>query len=393
METPSFRPARPSPAEARRLIVSIVGLFVANGLLVGSYAGSLPALHARFAISSLGVALLLLAGGGCALVAMQVTGPWSERHGARRPAFLGPVVMVVGLIGLALSPRYGVAVACAACFGAGNGMMDVAMNALGVEVEQRLERVRMGLFHGSWSLGSFVAALLVVAFGPWSARVWPPVGVGLVLAAGIIVAVARLVPQSRTVARVSGQRRAPLPAATWVLGVMALCFGFAEGAGYDWASLHVAAVTGVSSSVAALGLACMSATMVTVRFLGDVVVARIGRQRAVLGSAIVATLGYACGLAAHTLPVVLLGWLLVGLGVGLIAPQIYGLAGHVGGPRMLGVVAGFGYTSFLACPALVGTVSASIGLQRAMVIPLAAAVLLGILSLWMPRDPDVVGAL
>ena len=33
------------------------------------------------------------------------------------------------------------------------------------------------------------------------------------------------------------------------------------------------------------------------------------------------------------LPLILTGWCLVGLGVGLVAPQIYGLAGHIGGGR------------------------------------------------------------
>lgn len=373
-----------------RLDRAVVGLFLANGLTVGAWVGSLPALKARFDLSSLGVAALLLAGGICALVSMQLVGGASERAGARRWSFIGPAVMAVGLAVAALSPALAGVFVGAALYGVGNGMMDVSMNAIGVEVEQAEGSARMGLYHGSWSLGSFAAAGIVVlmAIPGWSTHVWPPVATAIVLALALVALVARTAPET-TPHVPEGEARGPLPAATWLLGGMALCFGLLEGSGMDWASLHTAEVAGVSPGLGALGLTALSACMVTIRLLGDVLVHRLGRKRVVLAGACVAAVGYALGMAAPlfgaaTLPVVLLAWAVVGLGVGVVAPQIYGIAGHLGGPRMLAVVVGFGYTAFLACPALVGFLADHLTLRWAMAVPVVAAAVLLVLATRMP---------
>ncbi len=77
----------------------------------------------------------------------------------------------------------------------------------------------------------------------------------------------------------------------------------------------------------------------------------------------------------------------MGLGVGLIAPQIYGLAGHVGGGRGLALVVSFGYAAFLVGPALIGFVASHSSLQRAMLVPVVTAVGLIVMSTRLPADP------
>ena len=84
---------------------------------------------------------------------------------------------------------------------------------------------------------------------------------------------------------------------------------------------------------------------------------------------------------------ILVGWCLVGLGVGLIAPQIYGLAGHVGGGRGLALVVSFGYAAFLVGPAIIGFAASHAGIQRAMLVPVVTAVGLIVMSARLPADP------
>lgn len=373
-----------------RLDLAVVGLFLANGVTVGAWVGSLPALAARFSLDKASVAGFLLCAGVCALVSMQASGRWAEKHGARGGSFLGPALMAVGLLGIGLAPGPWFVPPAAACYGIGNGMMDVSMNAVGVEVEQREGSSRMGLYHGSWSLGSFLAAGIVLAAGVVGVAhlVWPPVVVAVVAMAALVALVARTVPQTRPHVDEVGER-GPLPPATWLLGCMALCFALLEGSGFDWASLHVVEVAHVPPATGALGLAALSACMVTIRFLGDLLVRRFGRKPVVVAGTLTALVGYVLTVVAPVcggvvLPMLLVGWAVVGLGVGVIAPQIYGVAGHLGGPRMLAVVVGFGYASFLACPALVGLLADHVGLRWAMLVPVVAGMILAVLATRMP---------
>jgi MFS family permease len=128
--------------------------------------------------------------------------------------------------------------------------------------------------------------------------------------------------------------------------------------------------------------------MVVIRMLGDAVVERLGRALVVRLGALVALCGYLLTAFTSHLGSILPGWCLVGLGVGLVAPQIYGLAGHVGGGRGLALVVSFGYAAFLVGPAIIGFVASQASLQRAMLVPVVTAIGLVVMSTRMPQDPD-----
>jgi MFS family permease len=61
------------------------------------------------------------------------------------------------------------------------------------------------------------------------------------------------------------------------------------------------------------------------------------------------------------LPLLILGGGLVDFGLGMIAPQVYAVAGHIGRGRVLAVVVTFGYAAFLMGPGLMGFVVRQLG--------------------------------
>jgi MFS family permease len=169
---------------------------------------------------------------------------------------------------------------------------------------------------------------------------------------------------------------------------MALSFGLSEGTAVDWSSLHVTDVAKVTPTTGSLGLIAVSAFMVVIRLVGDRLVARFGRRHVVRFGGFCAALGYATVTLVGGLPLLVIGWALVGLGVGMIAPQVYAVAGHIGGGRVLAVVVTFGYAAFLIGPAVVGFLVNHLGIHHAMAVPAVLCIGIVALAATMPKNDD-----
>ena len=394
--------SRPATTGSTRDLVAVAALFALNGLVVGTFGGSLPGLREHLDLGSGHVVGVLVTAGIAAVLAMNLSGPLADRHGARLPTLLGGATMVLATVVMGAAPGYAVLLVGAAVLGLGNGAMDVAMNALGVSVEQARGRPVMSRLHAFFSVGNLSGALVVVVLGAllaadvtprWS--LWTSALVVAVLLAVVLprtpqspVRAATVDPHEPTAEGSARGPRVPrVPGVVWLLAAMAVCFGMTEGTAIDWSSLHVTDVAGVSPSSGAWGLACVAGFMVVIRLAGDAVVERLGRAVVVRTGAACALVGYLLTATVSALPLILVGWCLVGLGVGLVAPQIYGLAGHLGGGRGLATVVSFGYAAFLVGPALIGFVAGQAGLQHAMLVPTVTAVGLIVMSVRMPGDP------
>ncbi|MBW8900110.1 MAG: MFS transporter, partial [Massilia sp.] len=142
--------------KAARWAVSTI--FLLNGAGIGVWAAHVPLVQARAGIDTgmLGFLLLTIAGG--AVSAMPLSGWLSGRWGTRAVvigsgllfALTSAVLMnVAGIVPLFLA---------AYVFGAGNGVLDVAMNANASEVEAARGIPTMSSFHGFFSLGGLIGA-------------------------------------------------------------------------------------------------------------------------------------------------------------------------------------------------------------------------------------------
>lgn len=376
-------------APVLRWAPQVAALFLVNGFLIGIWGGLLASIRERLGIGEGDVSLLLVTVGCCAAITMQVAGRLSDRIGARRPTLAGALLMMLAFAVLAGADSWPLVLVGAGLLGLGNGAMDVSMNALAVHAERHSGRRIMSTLHAFFSMGSLGGALAVLLASRVTSGAGATVMVatltGIVLAGALLLGVRSGTPDTpRATHRDEEGGRVRLPAVTWLLAAMAVLFGLTEGTGWDWSSIHVTDVASVSPGQGAGGLAVFSAAMVALRLAGDRVVERIGARPALVGGATVAAAGYLVNATQTAFGTVLLGWVLVGTGVSVLAPMIYGMAGHLGGGRMLGVVAGAGYLTFLAGPALIGWSSLHWGMDGAMLVPLTTALLVAALALLLP---------
>lgn len=396
--SPAPATGRAAPLDSKVASIAVAGLFAVNGMLIGGNGGALPSLREKLQIDDTHIAVILFCGGVAGILSMQVGGRLADAVGARTVALCGLPVLIAAAVTIALAPSFGFAVLGLVLLGLGNGAMDVGMNALGVQVEAARGRAVMSTFHAWFSIGGFVGAgavlLLAQVLGVGGGDVVTPLMLGLaVIAVAVLVVLLRITPQSAVVPHTVDGVRAKIPRAAWVLGLMALAFGLSEGTAVDWSAIHVTDVARVDPTTGALGLIAVNAFMVVIRLLGDRLVTRFGRRAVVRFGGACAALGYVAVTLVDTLPLLVAGWALVGFGVGMIAPQVYAVAGHLGGGRVLAVVVTFGYAAFLMGPAVIGFLVRHLGIQHTMAVP--ALLCAGIIALaaTMPRsDADLVAA-
>ena len=387
-----------APLARPRAVFAVALLFAVNGLIIGGYGGALPSIRERIDIDATQIAIMLFTVGLAGIVAMQISGRLADSIGARTVALVGLPLLIGAAVTFALATTYPIAIVGAVLLGLGNGTMDVAMNALGVQVESARRRPIMSTLHALWSVGGFVGAglvlVLAVALGITGAAIVFPLMILLAVLAGVILIISvKITPAAAVVEHKVDGVRTKIPRVAWLLGIMAVAFGLSEGTAMDWSALHVTEVAQVDSTTGALGLVAVSGFMVVIRLLGDRLVARFGRRAVVRFGAATAAIGYLSVTLVSSLPLLLVGWALVGFGVGMIAPQVYAAAGHAGGGRVLALVVTFGYAAFLGGPAAVGFLVNQLGLHQAMIVPaVLCAGIVGLASTMPKTDEDLAPA-
>ncbi|MEU6949133.1 MFS transporter [Streptomyces sp. NPDC046316] len=349
-----------STERLRRARFAVAAVFCVHGAVTGSFATRIPWIqdHADVSAGQLGLALAFPAIG--ASLAMPLAGAISHRYGART-ALRGLLALwTLALILPSLAPNiYGL---CAALFvyGATAGMSDVAMNALGVEVETRMDKSIMSSLHGMWSVGALIgsAAGTVAAHVGTDARLHHLVAALVLTALGLFFCQGVLDLQSAPEDEAPPRFSLP-PKSALVIGAIGFCGVFAEGASLDWSAVYLKDELGSSAGVAAASTTAFALTMAIARLVGDRVVDRFGAVRTVRVGGVAATVGGVLVVLAPHAVVAMAGFGLIGLGVAVVVPLAFAAAGR-SGPNPSQAIAGVAtitYTSGLIAPSAIGGIA------------------------------------
>ncbi len=395
--------ARATPSSLRRLHLTVAVLFALDGFLFGSWAARVPDVSAQTGAghTALGIALLCLSLG--ALACMQLTGALCARLGtgltcALAGAAAAATAVLPGragsLPGLCAGLRF---------FGAATGAVNVAANSLGVQVEERAGRPLLSGLHAAFSAGGLLGALLG---GVASAALGVGAHLGAVAVLGLGVMAwaaptligadvdpaAALQRAERPAVRSAG----PRPTAVLVvLGAVAGATAYGEGALSDWGALHLREHLAATPALAAAGYAGFSSAMAAGRLAGGRLVAVLGERRLLVGGALLAAGGVLAAVTTTSLPVALLGFVVVGLGLANVFPLAIARAGALGGPSGVALSTSVGYTGLLGGPPVIGFLAEHAGLPTALGTVALLAVLAAVLVLGVEgpalRRPTVPG--
>ncbi|MFE9336793.1 MFS transporter [Streptomyces sp. NPDC007063] len=395
-------PAAPHRPDLRRFRHALTAFFALDGFLFAGWVVRIPAVKARTGASdsALGLALLGLSAG--AVVTMMATGRLCSRFG-NQPVLLGCGFLLplsVALPPLARSPlALGLVLLV---FGAAYGGMNVALNSTAVDLVAALDRPAMPGFHAAFSLGGMLGAGL----GGLLAGALSPIRHLLLLAAaGLALAAlatrpllrfplpaARRPESSRRTCPAPGQGipRAdsdPAPApdpprrarrAVAVLGVIALCTAYGEGALADWSALHLTDDLGAGPALAAAGYSVFAGAMTVGRLLGTTLVERLGPGAVLIWGGALGCCGMLLGALAPSVWAALAGFVLTGLGLANVFPIAIGRAGDLAGPGGVAAASTLGYGGILLGPVAIGLLAERFSLPAAL---LTVALLAGAAAL------------
>ncbi|MEP9399076.1 MFS transporter [Mesorhizobium sp. KR2-14] len=349
---------------ARRGRWAVAAMFFANGFLTGSWAPQIPLFLPRLGISPFTLGLLILAFGLGALTAMPWCGYLIGRHGSRKVLRIFSVVATVGLLPVALAPNVPFAALAMYVFGAVIGGMDVTMNANAVAVERKLSRAIMSSSHGFWSLGGFagggLGGLAIQLYGHAAHAVLVTV-VALVIVA---LALRHIMAEDKPVVREHRKLSLPSNPLIYLVGLVALFSMVPEGTVLDWAALYLREELGADIATAGFAFAGFSATMASMRFLGDGVRNRFGAVRTLRISSLIAAAGMLTAGLATSPWMAICAFTFAGLGVANMVPIAFSAAGNQRGMSPgagMSVVTVMGYSGILVAPSAIGFVGEHTG--------------------------------
>jgi fucose permease len=277
------------------------------------------------------------------------------------------------------------------------------MNTQTVAIERGMAKPIMSGIHGMYSVGMLAGALVgaVAAHANVDPRVHFVIAAACLAGLGIWAGRSLLGPEAdvplQAADAAAGPTRSRLADHPYlvVLGAIALCSFFAEGAVDDWSGVYLHESQGASLAVAPLGTAACAIGMAVGRFCGDAVIARFGRQATLWRASLVSATGMTVAVVAPTPAVAIAGYAVLGIGVATIAPIALTLAGSTSGvPPVWAVsrVTVMGYAGIFGSPPAIGLVADATDLATALVIPAVLLALVAPLSR-AARARQPVGAL
>jgi MFS family permease len=342
-----------------RLAVSL--FYFGQGIGFASWASRIPDIKHNLHLSDAALGSILLALPVGQLCTMPVSATLVTKYGSKKILTIAACIYVVALCNLGLAAAPWQLALFLFMFGIIGNMANISVNTQAVEAEKLYNRPIMTSFHGAWSIAGFAGALVGLLM--INLQVIPVYHFLIILCliwTNIFFNHKHLV-QGKPVATETKRRFFVKPEGGLLqLGIIGFCSMATEGAMFDWSGVYFKDIVLAPQSLVVLGYASFMVMMATGRFVGDSIIARIGRKRLLQYSGIVISTGMAISVLFPYLVTATIGFMMVGIGVSGIVPSLYSIAGKnekVSAGIAITMVSSVSYFGFLMGPPLIGYIS------------------------------------
>ena len=358
--------------------------FFIGGFGTATWAPLVPLLRERLMVGDDVLGMLLLCIGVGSLLTMPLSGALAMRLGCRRVVMTASILFAAILLLVSCVDALSLAVPIVLIFGAVMGCIDVVVNIVAVLVEKGIGRRIMSGMHAFWSLGGFVGAGL---YGVWVGLLGLTPFQSTAIAAGLILLLTAVYGRHLIPYGGGGGALLALPRGIIVfVGMTAFIAFLSEGAVMDWGGVYLTTVRGMDLALAGTGYSVFSAAMLTMRFLGDRVVQRIGALPVAVGGALLAFGGILLVMFAPVDALLYVGFFAIGIGSANIVPVFFSLMGRqnvMPVSAAVSAVSTMGYLGILAGPAAIGFVSSLTTLQTAFAMLAALSILQAVIGFYV----------
>jgi MFS family permease len=373
-----------STAPSNRRNTAAVGvLFFVNGAVFSNWLPRVPEVRDRLGISNAGLGAALIGGGLGGVIGSLLVAKLLARLGSRRLVLFAAPMLALLLPLIAVVPSAFALAAVLTSLGFLDVLNDMAMNAQGVIVQERLGRSIMQRLHAGWSLGFVTGA----GIGSLAAAAEIGVGVHLMCVSGALLITLFVVrtwlvpvdppappPLEGSTRRVSGVMVA--------VAVMAIAIAWIEVTPNDWSAVIMRDVFHATRAAGAATVV-FAAAMLLGRLVGDHVVERFGSRAVFDGALLLSLTGAIVLVVAPWLLLGLMGFAIWGLGVSVLFPQLYGMAATLPGTAAgagLGAMALGQRFGGLMSPLLVGFIAEQRNLRWSVAVVILMAMVLVLLT-------------
>jgi len=340
--------------------------FFISGFSFASWASRIPDLKQRLQLNDAELGSLLFA----IPVGLMVTMPFAAyllmRFSSRNVMLAAALLYAIVLCTLGFVTNAWQAATILFLFGAARNLLNISINTQSVSVQALFQKSVITSFHGVWSIAAFCgaafASLLI------SSSISPALHfilVGFIVMVLVSIAFKNTMP--RDAVTDTKKHAFVLPnKQLFTLGLIAFCSMVCEGTMSDWSGIYFIKEIKVQKSFSTVGYVAYLSAVALGRFLGDVLVNKLGSKRLLQFSGCCITLGISMAIFFPYIITASIGFLITGFGVSCIMPLVYSNTAKITtmptGPAIASV-ATVGYMGFLCGPPLVGFIAHTYSIQ------------------------------